>query len=115
MGFGIEFLHKHSDFIAHVQYVGWMFNPFPGKFGDVNHTVNATQIHKCTVSGNGFDNAGILFRHFDLVPEFFLFGFPFRSDDRTNRAYHAAAGGIEADDDKGNFFTHQFIEGSFFG
>ena len=41
----------------------------PAELGHVDHAVNAADVDKCAVAGEGLDNAGVLLADFDLVPD----------------------------------------------
>lgn len=72
---GVDVFDVYFDVVANVNHFFRGFDSGPGELGDVNHTVNAAQINKRTVGGDGFDFAVVDLADFHICPEFFLFCF----------------------------------------
>ena len=65
----VNVLYEYLKGIADLNNVGGVRNAQPGKFGNMNHTVNAAEVNKCAVGGEGFDFSGIGLTDFDGIPE----------------------------------------------
>ena len=50
--FGIKGLDEYFNFLTDGENLGRILDSLPGHFGNVNHTVNAADIHECAVVGH---------------------------------------------------------------
>ena len=64
----VEALDIHSDGVAHGNNLGGVVDPLPGQLRGMYHTVNATQIDKRAVAGEGLHHAGVLLAFLDVIP-----------------------------------------------
>ncbi len=67
----VELFDINFYLIAHRHNLGRMCDADGGKFGYMNQTVNAAQIHKCAERCEGLDGTGVLLAHFGICPELF--------------------------------------------
>src|ERR1700730_6676353 len=56
LAFAVELQYAYIDLFAHLDHFGRMLDTLPRHVGDVKQTVDAAQIHECTVIGEILDH-----------------------------------------------------------
>ena len=92
---GIEGDDVNVDFVTNLHNIGGSLNAVPAQFGDVDHTIHTTDVHKGAVRSQGLDGAMILLANLDLTPNLFLSGLTLLGGDGTDGADGTTAGTVD--------------------
>ena len=87
-----------------------MLDPLPGQFRNVNHTIDAAQVYKCTIAGQGLYFALVSCTNFCSFPELFLCSFLFSLLYGTNGANCSSSVFVDFENYKPNLGLYQCIQ-----
>ena len=94
----VKRLDVDLDFVALLDHFAGVLDALPGKLRDMDHAVYAAEVHKCAVGGERFHRAGVFLAFFDLVPEGFVRGFSFFTQDGADGTDRALLLLVHVDD-----------------
>ena len=104
-----------GDSIADLQHIAGLLNALPAELGHMNHAIDAADVHKCTVRGEGLDGTFILLADFDLVPDLLGLGLALFVADGADGADNTTASLIDFGDAKLDSLTQKLAHGCFLG
>ncbi len=81
----VELQHFNSDFVAHVDDFAWMLNALPRHIGDVQQTVNATQVNECAVVSEVLNDTFDFHAFLQVFQQLIALSAVFRFDNRAAR------------------------------
>ena len=65
----VEVDDVNVNLVAHGDDFGGLVDAAPAQLGHMDHAVDAADVHKCAVAGQGLDHAVVLLADLDLVPD----------------------------------------------
>ena len=96
--------------VAHIDDLARMLNSAPGQLGDMDHSVDAAQVHKRTISGEGLHNTGVLLADLCGLPELVRQSLALVLEDGTNGTDRTAAVAVDLDDAEADFLLQQILQ-----